>query len=394
MVSSLIDSDLCCWKMGSLKELFGESDVAHIASIPISRVVLEDKLVWNAEKHGDFSVKTSYHLLGNARRSNNPGPSARDEDGFWKLLWKAPIENKIKEFLWRLVKNILPLRTNVCKKGISLDPSCPLCFEEAESAAHLFLRCDFIKRMLFAPPLGIRIPPVDDVMVWLLRTFRYKDTRLCQVLCIGLWKVWKARNDAVFNKVRPCPMLVAKDVWLSVTEFDCSRSVTMDRLMPALVENSYGNAWIIQTDAGCFEGGTVALGCVIKSAKHGILLAATQRFPSFVNPDAAEALGIRWGMQLANDFNLEEVMFQSDALGVVDCVNGVCSLPDIEPIVLDCCLLRNHFKFSSVMFIGRESNTDAHNMVGIGKLVGSRTWLGVIPLIEEIRVSLAISVLS
>ncbi|XP_058761484.1 uncharacterized mitochondrial protein AtMg00310-like [Vicia villosa] len=102
LVSSLIDSDLCCWKMDSLKELFGKSDVAHIASIPISKMVLEDKLVWNAEKHGYFSVKTSYHLLGNARRCSIPGPSVSDEEGFWKLLWKVPVENKIKEVGWAL----------------------------------------------------------------------------------------------------------------------------------------------------------------------------------------------------------------------------------------------------------------------------------------------------
>ncbi|XP_058783870.1 uncharacterized protein LOC131658613 [Vicia villosa] len=304
LVSSLIDSDLCCWKMDSLRELFGDSDVAHIASIPISKVVLEDKLVWNAEKHGDSSVKTSYHLLGNARRSSIPGPSVSDEEGFWKLLWGAPIENKIKEFLWRS-----------------------------------------------------------------------KDIKLCQVISIGLWKDW------------PCHMLIAKDVWLSSTEFDSCKTASVDRLLPAQVEHMYGNSWIIQSDAGCFKGGIVSLGCVIKSAKNGILLSATQRLTNFINPGSAEALGIRWGMQLAKVFKLDDVVFQSDALGVVDCVNGVCSMPDLDPIVSECILLRNNFKSSTVMFVGRESNTDAHSLVGIGKLVGSRTWLGVIPLIEEIRVA-------
>ncbi|XP_058734240.1 uncharacterized protein LOC131605971 [Vicia villosa] len=383
LASSLIDGDLGCWKLHTLKESFGDGDVSHIASIPLSKELLDDKLIWNAEKNREFSAKTSYHLLGAARRFNMPGPSTSVDDGFWKLLWKAPIVNKVKEFLWRLVKNILPLRSNVCKKGIVLDPSCPLCYCDAESSSHLFLHYDFTKRMFFSPPLGVRIPDVDEVMDWLLLIFRNKDVKLCQVVCMGLWKVWKARNSVVFDKGVPCYMLFAKDVWLSSIEEDSSMLVSTDRVVPSKVEVSCGNSWIIQTDVGCFDGGIVSLGCVIRSANAEVLLETTQRLTSFVTPGTAEALGIRWGLQLADDLKLDKVVLQSDALGVVDYVNGVISVPDLDPIVMDCRSLRSFLISSTVMFIGRDVNTDAHSLVGIGKSVDSRTWLGAIPCGEK-----------
>ncbi|XP_058746601.1 uncharacterized protein LOC131619536 [Vicia villosa] len=282
----------------------------------------------------------------------------------------------------------MPLRSNVCKKGIILNPSCPLCYCDAESSSHLFLHCDFIKRMFFSPPLGVRISDVEEVMDWLLPIFRSKEVKLCQVVCMGLWKVWKARNSVVFDKGAPCPMLVAKDVWLSSIELDSNLLVSTDRVMPSKVEATCGNSWIIQTDAGCFDGGIVSLGCVIRAANSEVLLAATQRITSFVAPGTAEALGIRWDLQLAKEPELDKVVLQSDALAVVDCINGVSLVLDLDPIVMDCRSFRSSLFSSTVMFIGRDADTDALSLVGIGKLVDSRTWLGVIPRNEEFPVVL------
>ncbi|XP_058746597.1 uncharacterized protein LOC131619526 [Vicia villosa] len=257
LVSSLIDSDLGCWKLHTLKELFGDGDVSHIAYIPLSIELQDDKLIWDTEKNGEFS------------------------------------------------------------------------------------------------------------------------------------KVWKARNSVVFDKGAPCPMLVAKDVWLSSIELDSNLLVSTDRVMPSKVEATCGNSWIIQTDTGCFDGGIVSLGCVIRAANSEVLLAATQRITSFVAPGTAEALGIRWDLQLAKEPELDKVVLQSDALAVVDCINGVSLVLDLDPIVMDCRSFRSSLFSSTVMFIGRDADTDALSLVGIGKLVDSRTWLGVIPRNEEFPVVLA-----
>jgi len=45
----------------------------------------------------------------------------------------------------------------------------------------------------------------------------------------------------------------------------------------------------------------------------------------------------------------------------------------------DCKLLMSSFKQCAVMFISRNLNLDAHHMVGIGNVVGSKTWMGLIP---------------
>lgn len=68
-------------------------------------------------------------------------------------------------------------------------------------------------------------------------------------------------------------------------------------------------------------------------------------------------------------------------LNVIYCLNDVQFSSTLEPIVLDSRMLINSFKEVIVTWISRNLNVDAHNLVGIGRMVGSRTWLGCIPLL-------------
>ena len=45
---------------------------------------------------------------------------------------------KLKVFLWQICHDALATRTNLLKRGLNLDPICPLCHPELESISHLF----------------------------------------------------------------------------------------------------------------------------------------------------------------------------------------------------------------------------------------------------------------
>lgn len=110
---------------------------------------------------------------------------------------------------------------------------------------------------------------------------------------------------------------------------------------------------------------------------------------SFASPSTAEAFGIRWGLQLAFDLNHTNLILHLGALRVVHCVNGVSFVADLEPIIKDCQSLFRNFNYVSVLFVGRNHISDSHSLVRLGFSVGSRTWLGFVPRVEEIGVSLA-----
>ena len=123
-VSELIDDDTKQWKRELILSCFERDVAGQILSIPISMRLPPDKMVWNWEKDGEFSVRSAYHLLCDEKSRNQPGPSSPQRNKLWKEIWRAYIPNKIKNFMWRLAKNILPTRSNLQKKGITLDTLC------------------------------------------------------------------------------------------------------------------------------------------------------------------------------------------------------------------------------------------------------------------------------
>ncbi|CAI8584877.1 unnamed protein product [Vicia faba] len=270
-----------------------------------------------------------------SRSSKKPGPSRLSCTKLWKKIWSAPVNTRTHNFLWRMSKNILPTKDNLSRKGISLDSSCPLCHTEKESASHLFMHCVFVKQILFSSPLSYRVPTDCDIKDWLL-----------DILSCG-------------DKIKD-PVRVVDDALIGVAE-----------KWPKDVHT-------IQVDAGVSPDRSIVFGGVIQVCEMKIIIAASKEV-SRTDTVVAEMLAIRWSLGIAKDLKLDRVLLQSDALGAVDCINGYQSIAVIDHIAEDCRVLLSSFNFASVMFIPRTSNADAHNLVGIGKRTGSRTWLGFYP---------------
>ena len=64
-----------------------------------------DVLAWHYERNGIFAVKSAYRLAYNLKNGEGSIPkSSAAADGSrkpWKLIWNAPIPNKVKIFGWR-----------------------------------------------------------------------------------------------------------------------------------------------------------------------------------------------------------------------------------------------------------------------------------------------------
>ncbi|XP_058756012.1 uncharacterized protein LOC131629231 [Vicia villosa] len=386
MVNVLIDSESGRWKTDILSEVFNQNEAAQIASIPLSSRLREDKRIWHFEKDGKYSVKSVHHYLKDLRRKEAPGPSSSNNGGVWKKLWKVPIDSKIRNCVWRAGKNILPTRSNLLKKGITLDPTCPFCCSALETPQHIFLDCEFAKRVCFASPLGIRLQPCEDVLDWLELILRSNNTFEIQIQFTALWKIWQARNMLIFQNKRIDLMVIAGDIYDRVAEYNNVfpqaqvRSKREDVRLDATVHAETIN---IATDAGCFEEGISAMGCVIKKGGENILVAACKKEFIQVSVSMAEALALRWAMKMAKELSLDNIVFFSDAQFVVDYINGCAYSADLEPIVIDCRSFLCNFKSASVLFWNRNCNLETHHMVGVGRNLGNKTWLGVIPSLSD-----------
>lgn len=153
---------------------FAPSEVEHIASIPTSARLPEDKLIRYFEKDREYSVRSTYHLSRRILQYSKAGTSSNMEGDLWKHLWMAPLHERTKN-IWRLLNNILLTNCNLEKKGIKLDISCPFCHMSPETTSHVFLQCDFSKTVFFSSPLDVHFSLSGDVYDWLAGVLKKKD---------------------------------------------------------------------------------------------------------------------------------------------------------------------------------------------------------------------------
>ncbi|XP_058746226.1 uncharacterized protein LOC131619104 [Vicia villosa] len=292
-VNDLIDGDLGVWKEGLILEKFSPDEAKNIISIPLSRVPTEDKIILHFEKSAEFSVKSAYHTLRAHRDSLLPGPSCHTNHKLWYLIWKAPILSRLRNFLWRAAKNILPTRGNLLRKCILLDPVFPFCSNDVESVQHLLMECVFTRQ--------------------------------------------NARNVLVLQNKRCCPVSVAGGALDSVHEFCRSNpSLGLKKSQAAAepFETFTLDVHFAQVDVGCTADGYTVYGSIFKNHFKEVLLAASRKEGIEVEASLAELLAIRWCIQLAIELKLDKVVF-------------------------------NQMRW---LF-----NSDAHNLVALGKLYGFRT---------------------
>lgn len=134
-------------------------------------------------------------------------PSEKQKNNqVWNLIWKLKVPNKIKIFIWRYCNNALAVRRNLQKRHMKVDNVCGVCSTVDESENHLFFRCGYSHMLWFCSPLQLNsynLFGVDFLASW--ENFcnrvkgRDKGDEIMHEFAFGLWRLWKNRNEIVFN---------------------------------------------------------------------------------------------------------------------------------------------------------------------------------------------------
>lgn len=77
----------------------------------------------------------------------------------------------------------------------------------------------------------------------------------------------------------------------------------------------------IFVDAGCGNDGPTGWGMVVCNQAGENFLSLCKRENSDMDPLTAEALGVRWALQIAIEHGFNSVSTHSDAINVVNCIN-------------------------------------------------------------------------
>jgi hypothetical protein len=168
-----------------------------------------DSWSWQPTNDALFTVKSAYHIVSNL--SASPNLISQGHAKVFQSLWKIPAPSKVSGFAWQLLHDKIPTKVNLVKRNIIAtgdESLCPLCGQEIETAAHLFIYCRFAFRVWWDIFFWLNVPfclPHDLFSIFnsLLCAGdpRARKGRL-MIGCAVVWMLWKSRNLVLFENSR------------------------------------------------------------------------------------------------------------------------------------------------------------------------------------------------
>ncbi|MCH84500.1 putative ribonuclease H protein [Trifolium medium] len=136
-VANLVNYSESKWHITKVQQLFNQEDAAAILQIPLQFLNEDDVLIWRFSRNGNYSVRSDYYHLMEVVIENNH----LKVEGNWNKMWKLNIPKKVKIFLWRSLRECLPVKERLIRKGVQCDPKCPCCDLNTENEWHCFFGC-------------------------------------------------------------------------------------------------------------------------------------------------------------------------------------------------------------------------------------------------------------
>jgi hypothetical protein len=225
-VAELIDRDRRAWDKEKLERLFSEEEVKAILKIPLN-LQREDVVIWKETPNGVFSVKTAYH--GAMQRARQVQPESSSQGGWddvWGRLWKLPIPNAEKNFLWRACHNILPTKECLYRRKVTTDALCPICALEEETSFHILWSCPSardvwsgsIKKFQKSSLDGPTFRGVVEEM------FRMCDGDELHLFVSIARRVWLRRNEVIHGGLFTHPTVLVQQAKNAVLEFSTANA--------------------------------------------------------------------------------------------------------------------------------------------------------------------------
>ncbi|GER32750.1 RNA-directed DNA polymerase (reversetranscriptase)-related family protein [Striga asiatica] len=200
------------WDSTLIKALFEERDANLILQINTLNPNVADKwrFSFQGKGKGKFSVKQAYSwLMKNDRHNSNITECSRMAEGNKRArnrCWNLQVMGKVKLFIWQCFSGIIPVSSNLLKRGMDIQLMCRICGEEEETQEHVFFFCGRAKlTWKLAPVKWNRIQQEKMSFKewwWWISSMNYKEISEAriQLSTYILWWLWRARNLWIFEK--------------------------------------------------------------------------------------------------------------------------------------------------------------------------------------------------
>ncbi|CAL1403382.1 unnamed protein product [Linum trigynum] len=324
LVSSIIDQQQGTWDSEKVERLFSAQYRVLISKIPLSSPPKEDSRIWKDSVSGSYTVKSAYFWIRNKQQSkiDLSHGSGEDNSEFWQNLWSPPTQPKVKNFLWKLCKNILPVGANVTDWVETAGDECTFC-NLKETQMHALRDCAWIRRrwqgceVENVYKLGENRTPI----AWMKEVWRVCSIEQIQKFTSILWFLWKERCNQKYNnhKLEEGDIIPRAMSWID-SYLAAQVSSLGSTVSGATLSDSRIHQWSpppvgfvkLNSDAGVFQNGGVGFGCVLRDWRGAFVGATMKKEKGSCSPIEAEARALVIGLVEANRRNLSPLIVESD----------------------------------------------------------------------------------
>ncbi|PWA93765.1 RNA-directed DNA polymerase, eukaryota [Artemisia annua] len=161
----------------------------------------DDSWIWSLGNSTVFNVKDTRNLIDDSTLPNSPTPTR----------WCRFIPKKVNILIWRTLRDRIPTRWNLSRKGIEINSlSCPICAIGPETIYHLFWDCSLATALWskIFNRVDLLLPSCDTIQVLYDRLEHYtfsSSHKLIMEAIIGvaIWVLWNFRNESIFGAQVP-----------------------------------------------------------------------------------------------------------------------------------------------------------------------------------------------
>jgi hypothetical protein len=400
-INELINPITGTWDEQLVRDTFWEVDATVILKIPI-REEFEDLPAWHYDDKGIFSVKTAYHLYMTVFNPHTASSSGTGESALqWKGIWDLEVVPQIKQFIWRLAHNSLPLKMNIKRRGIECNTLCVCCKKLDEDGAHLFLKCKEVKKaweLIGLHALCDRMGAFSSVASVVEEILALKNSDRILVCCM-LWRWWLARNKLNSEGVHVALESVIRQAryWAAESEVYCKGVQNTGPSNGSVSRHSQwtppmGDTLKINCDGAFFsETGTGGWGFVIRDRDGAVRGSGAGHLEQAASAAFTEAQACQEALQAAAAWGMIHLQVETDAQNLVTALkNGSLDRTPEGVIYRDIrAFIQMNFLSVSFSYCPRLCNKLAHDVAafGVSRQDSRSLWLESLPVDVHVPVT-------
>jgi len=290
-----------------------------ILHTPLISQVEEDRIIWKAERHRRYSVRSAYKLCV----TDLIDSSHLWRPGYWSGIWNLKVPPKVKNLLWRMCRGCLPTRVRLLDKGVVCPTNCAGCDSNHEDLLHVFFSIVLLLYNMTSHRGSVQhalthTASTTDALFSLLETL---SAKLSQRLSTVIWSIWKHCNLKIWDDVIETSFVVVErarnmvEDWLLANTPDTSTSLapsqhTMVVSTGTSTSSQHRPRWQPPTPrrykcnidaAFSSHRNRTGIGICVRDSEGTFVMAKTTTFPCTVSVDVEEALGFHSALQWLSD---------------------------------------------------------------------------------------------